>query len=456
MTESSIQARSSRRVTLAITILAGLVAFALRWYYVVHAQVLQPIDQPNVRADAVDYYRYAWNLVHHATFASDLPGGGSVHPNSFRDPGYPLLLAALMTLTSGFDAWYASVLITQAVLGSLTVSLLILAARDLLPRALLAVAAILMCVWPHSVSMPSFVLSETLTGFLCAAALFACQGMLRQPSVPRIILTGSLLGLAGLTNAVLAPLGIVASLALYAAKQLSRRQASTLLVCAFALPLAWGIRSMSIPSAGGAETRAAMNFVQGSWPNYHDDYQLSAKGDASALAGMHLIDDDVAAFAEGTRTGLDRVASRIASDPFRYLLWYAGKPALLWGWDIRIGQGDIYVYPTAHSPFKESSPWRLMHAICFVLNPILLLFAALGAVFALVRPSNRPGIHLVCSVVFLLVTAVYGLLQSEPRYSVPFRGIEILLAMLAIHQSRVWYQALRGTPDPHHISASSP
>jgi hypothetical protein len=38
------------------------------------------------------------------------------------------------------------------------------------------------------------------------------------------------------------------------------------------------------------------------------------------------------------------------------------------------------------------------------------------------------------TIVFLAyVTVVYSILQAEPRYSIPFRPLEILLAVTALH-----------------------
>lgn len=446
----------TKRMAVLIAIVAGVAALALRWYYVMHAQVLQPIDLPNARADAVDYYRYAWNLVNRGTFATDLPGSTTTHPDSFRDPGYPLMLAAWLRAIPEFGDWYGAVLLTQALLGALTVSLLLIAVRNAVPNALLAIAALLLCVWPHSISMTSFVLSETLVGFLCAAAFVAIRtAMDHGDSTRRYIAAGSIIGLAGLTNAVIVPFGVLAPLALYFSRRLSRKHAVALAASALLLPSVWGLRSFFVSPTESATGRATMNLAQGSWPNYHTDYQLSAKGDATAVARMQLIDDDVSSFRRSTSEGLHRIVSRMTSDPIKYLVWYGSKPTLLWGWDIRIGQGDIYVYPTKASPFKELPVWKAVLAGCFLLNPFLLLLSGIGAVYSLVRPLERSGIDLAYGTLFVMVTAIYGVLQSEPRYSIPYKGIEVILAVMAVHRLSLWYrQRLRvGSQDGLHANA---
>jgi 4-amino-4-deoxy-L-arabinose transferase-like glycosyltransferase len=420
-------ARRDARTAFAIAICGGLLALAMRWYYVTHAQVLQPLDLPNVRADAVDYYRYAWNMVHHATFANDLPGALAIHANSFRDPGYPALLALWMTVTGSYDAWYAGVLVTQALLGALTVSLLVLAVRGRMPNVLLAIAAMLMAVWPHSVAMSSFVLSENLLAFLCAAALVCLRRATDRPRLLTFVASGVLFSLATLTNAVLLPIAVIVALVLCFRRITGRRTAAALALASLLLPAAWGIRNMTIAPADGAVQRASMNLVQGSWPTYHAAYQLAMRGDAEGLRTSAAIDSEIASFQQGTSTGLSTLCNRMCAAPITYLWWYLEKPVLLWSWDIRIGQGDIYVYPTRHSPFRTVAAWRGIEAICFMLNPLLLLLAAGGAVAAVLRRSTS-GIEPAMAIVVVAITAVYMILQSEPRYSVAFRGIEIILA----------------------------
>lgn len=78
-----------------LTLLAiTLFALILCWYHVSTAIVDGPI-----RGDAIQYYAYAWNLLHHGIFSKDIPVAASVIPDSYRDPGYPLFLALWMKLS---------------------------------------------------------------------------------------------------------------------------------------------------------------------------------------------------------------------------------------------------------------------------------------------------------------------------------------------------------------------
>ncbi|WP_354515170.1 MULTISPECIES: hypothetical protein [unclassified Luteibacter] len=420
------------RVYNAVTLIAvigGLLAVVLRVYYVLHAQVLQPLDDPQVRADAADYYRYAWNLLHHAAFANDVPASPQLHPNSFRDPGYAVFLAGLMAATSNYASWYAAVLLTQALLGGITVSLLVLAARDFLPPTALAVAALAMALWPHSVAMPSFVLSETLLSFVCALGILGVYFLLRRPTFWRLVGTGLIISGASMTNAVLLPFGVALACMLLVRRHLDGRAAATLALVSLLLPAAWGVRAFTLPPSDSSVHRAAMNLVQGSWPTYHAAYQLAMKGDGDGIRTINAIDSEVALFQVSTFTGLSTLANRFEHAPLTYASWYASKPALLWDWDIRIGQGDIYVYPTRNSPFRENPAWKAVEAACFLANPILMMLALAGTVSAVARRESE-SIHVALATMIATVTLIYSILQAEPRYSNAFRGTEILLATI--------------------------
>lgn len=62
-------------------------ALVIRVQYVRHTSIYQPI-----RADARQYVLYGYNLAHHGTFSREFPASAP-SPDSFRLPGYPLVIA---------------------------------------------------------------------------------------------------------------------------------------------------------------------------------------------------------------------------------------------------------------------------------------------------------------------------------------------------------------------------
>jgi hypothetical protein len=174
-----------------------------------------------------------------------------------------------------------------------------------------------------------------------------------------------------------------------------------------------------------------------------DAYQAAMQHDPAGIAALAAIDHETAILQSSPSAGLLLIGQRMARQPGHYVWWYLSKPALLWDWDIRIGQGDIYVYPTRHSPFKTEPAFRAVAALCRALNPWLFVLAIAGAVLALLpKAQTSPG-RAAAALMLLFVTLVYSILQAEPRYSVPFRGLEIMLANYAAYRASACIAVLR-------------
>lgn len=420
-------------------LLIAFLALALRWYYVREAIIDTPIQ-----GDAVQYHAYAWNLVNHGTFSQSRPGSDVVVADSFRDPGYPVFIAAWMAILGDFPAWYPGVLYTQAVLGALTVILLLCAGRRWLNDRWLIGAGIIMAVWPHSVTITSYVLSETLVSFLCALGFFFFAKTDGPRGIANAAAFGLAFGAAGLTNAVVLPFAPLLALYLMKHKTPGREVLFVLLTSALILPALWTVRNIHIPSSASSSHRAIMNLVQGSWPEYHISYYRKNRyHDLESIRTQQKIDDEYQSFRADPIQGAKRMAARMGGRPLYYLGWYLRKPTVLWGWSIRIGEGDIYVFQTPYSPFKENTMLRLLVSLCHAFNPLLLLLMMTGCVLTFLRTALVPPGALGMAVLLAFVTAVYGVLQSEPRYSIPFRGEEILLAAFGMQAIGGWLAAKR-------------
>lgn len=448
---------------LAITILA----LALRWNYVSTAMVLQP-----VRGDATQYFAYAWNLAQHATFAKDAPGASALHPDNYRDPGYPLFLAFWMKWMGSGNAWYAAVLLSQALLSALAVTLVTQLGRHWLPPRWAFVAGLLMAVWPHSITIDSFLLSETLFGFLCALASLICAQAIQRDSQPRAVVAGFVFGMAALTNAMLLPFGVLLALFLRWRKLARSGICIGLAVGCMVLPGAWAIRNGQIPPPSADSSslaRALQNFEQGSWPGFGPAWRASAIGNpvarVQARSTLEKVDAEYHLFRSEPKQGAAAVVRRFTTHPLDYTRWYLiEKPALLWGWSIEIGQGDIYVFPTVNSPFQHRPAWIALEAICQALTLPLLLLALASLVLtwparrslAILGNPQRRAVLVSTLVLAGFVTIVYSTLQAEPRYSIPFRPFEILLAITPLWAVSVWWRSNRQKVAGHASTSSQP
>ena len=447
-----------------------LFALALRWYYASTTLVIGPLS-----GDATQYYSYAWNLAHHGVFANSHPGAMISTPDNYRDPGYPLFLAIWMKLIGtndswyAGDSWYAAVLLCQAMLGALTVTMATQLGRHWLSLRCSIGTGLLMAVWPHSITINSNFLSETLFGFLCTLGLLLCAHAYRRQNPWRAIAAGLVLGAAALTNAILLPFGILLAGFLAWRKLVPRHVCVALAIGALLLPGAWAIRNMQISThiaGNSSEARALENFVVGSWPSFYPAWHASVFGDANAKAGAQVtlkaVHDEISASQTAPLSGTRAIMQRLGQHPLRYAVWYLfEKPQLFWDWSIQVGYGDIYVLRTQNAPFQTNPAWLALEAICHAINPLLMLLA-LASLF-LAWPKWRSQMTLgqqtggaaLATVTGLLVfvTLVYTILQAEPRYSIPFRPFEMLLAVTTLSAIATWSQLRRKQAlDQAHVS----
>lgn len=439
---------SSKRFT---WIAAGitLLALVLRWYFVTVAVVINPI-----RGDTIQYFACAWNLAHLGVFSTSAPHAAVVVPDSFRDPGFPALLAVWLKLFGDHGlAWYAGILLTQALLGALTVMLVMLVGRRWLSLPWLAAAGVLAALWPHNIAMTADLLTETLFGFLCALALWLLTVALEKRSRIWMAAAGLALGCASLTNAILTPFFLLLALVFFWRAKPLRRLLPVLLISAALLPGLWQVRGLTLASHDSAQRRALINLVQGSWPAYHQAWRASIiDGNARATAIMQTIDASQAQMLASPAAGFKAMFARFATQPWRYVVWYVlHKPVALWGWNIRISQGDIYTYPIINSPFSTNPVWRLIVALCYALNRWIAVAALAGAVLLMWRRTATQDAAALAAkaagwttaLLLLYATLIYTIFQTDPRYAIPFRGFEMLAAITALAALARWVAARR-------------
>lgn len=421
---------------------ALFVVFALalwiRLYYV-HTAV---VDHP-LRGDAVQYFNYALNLVHHHVFSMAEVEAGTPPPDSFRDPGYPAFLAGMIAMRGEEQAFYTATLALQATLSALTVLLYAFLARRWLGLRAAVIVGLGLALWPHSITLAGYLLSETLLGFLVALALWLLQAGLGRLGAAGMLASGATFAAAALTNAVMAPAAPLFA-ALMAWRDKGRRGLwLCLFVAAIAPCAAWMIRGAQLPPGMNSSNRVAMNFVQGSWPEYHKAWIAGVLGNPDARQILGSIDGEITKLNEDRGAGLAAIAARMQHQPVRYLMWYVTKPAELWGWSIGIGQGDIYVYPTYASPLSGSGILRVTTDLLYFANPFLMLLALAGVVVIAATWRRREPALVAAIGIGIYVTCVFTVLQADARYAVPYRGIEWIAISVSILSIATWLKDAR-------------
>jgi hypothetical protein len=457
--ERAVRTVDERRLHRRFLVLAGLVvlyAFCLRAVYVEMAQVAFPI-----RGDVNQYVLYAWNLAHRGTFTAALPEESDAEPDSYRGPGYPLMLAAIMlaaghsdlplrpgpqgTTALGYesDTWMRLALALQVLLGTATVGLSIAVARFWLSHKWALATGIVVAGWPHLVTFCGVLLSETLFAFcLLLSAWALCKAQSRGTKAATAG-AGLVWGSTCLVNPVVALFPPFVAVVL--ACRFEWRKALVFLACFAVLPVAWGLRNAAYVHDAGALRRLQENFVQGSWPAYHLAYN-NRREYAGAREVLDNIGAETTLLEHDPGKGISKILDRMALDPGTYLRWYVlDKPYLLWDWIIRIGWADIYFLPTQHSPYSRIPMMKAMKDAYELANPFVFGLAGwtVFATFAEVarRRKRVAFAPLMLSMLVVYLTAVHDVLQAEPRYSVPYRPEEVLLAIAALSCLFGWIAA---------------
>lgn len=429
---AGVTQRSAPRFGLLLFLLA-LLAIVVREMVVLN----EIIDEP-VRGDIREYVAAAWNLVQHGVFSTALPPAAPV-PDSYRLPGYPWLIALGFELfpqdpsVLRIGGWYFFVLHAQALLGASSVVLVALIARHWLTPTWAIFAGLLLALWPHHVAATNTLLSEVLFGFMLLAGLYAFSRGWATGRAWWQAVAGLAFGYAWLVNPItLFFPPCLAALVWWH----GRRWSSVMLVGVFLVPvlcLAWRDSHLDTTSRGSV-SRAALNFVQGSWPNYHPAANRYREGDPVAVAIVEEISAENDALLADPAAGLHRIGARLARDPTWYAKWYALKPWILWGWRIRLGAGDIDYHYVRNSPFERNAVLREIKATYAFLNPLLstlTLAAAIVLTFAGLR-HNRSMPATAVGALTLYVTFVHLVLQAEPRYATAYRGLEAALVATAL------------------------
>lgn len=412
-----------------LLLLVFLVAFAIREHFVLTTIVDVPI-----RGDIRDYVAYAWNLLHHGTFSSMSPQVAPPPADSYRSPGYPFLLALCMMLRPENAGWYGLALQAQVVLGSATVLLAMLLARRWLRPVWSALVGFLLALWPHHVAATGVLMPEVLFGFTLVAGLYCFARSWASRRGAWFVATGAVFGYACLVNPLLALFPPCLAAMMWLKKE---RTGAALVLGVFLLPVvALALRNAQLDdTVKSGAGRAAVNFVQGSWPQYHDAANRFRAGDPMAVAIMQEIDRETTLLYQDPQVGLARIASRLANDPAGYAAWYLWeKPWLLWDWEIRLGANDFYFLKVRNSPLDNSAVLRAAIGALRLLNPLLsalTLGCALGLLlFGWRQDAWMPAVATGALIAYF--TLMHVLLQAEPRYAIAYRGIALVLVATAV------------------------
>jgi 4-amino-4-deoxy-L-arabinose transferase-like glycosyltransferase len=423
--------KNKRLGKILITSLVICIALVLRITYITRTDVYVPIQ-----ADARSYYLYAQNLINHGVFSKEVSENPT--PDSFRPPGYPTLLASIQ-YSFGSKHFYPTALFVQAVLGALTAGMVFAIGAFFLPLWAAATAGVLTACSPHQISIGGYLLTETFFAFTLVLFLLTYAIAIKTEKSGYFLSAGFIAGITYLVNPVIffAPL-LFAGLFVFGSEIDGfsvniKKKLILLFLIAFMVPwLLWSARChLNVPATSSSSSnRALINFIIGA----HDDFFRIWRADQRDPTNPAEIDKRKV---NGSWSKfLSILVPRIWDNPWHYAHWYFyEKPKLLWSWNILVGAGDIYIYPVKTSWFQTSEVASAIYTTMKSIHWWLFILSVLGGLF-LHQYRDSPSRHMIISTYAcaIYVSAVYVVLQSEPRYSIPLRPLMYLCAMFGLWQ----------------------
>lgn len=433
-------ANENRRTRAVLTIAVMLSILVLgAWLRFVGARdtvVVTPI-----RNDAMDYVSYAYNLKNFGVYSSssawatEAQETAAVLPDAKRPPGYPLQLLPLLNGTPDME-FVRRATYSQAWLSTFTIILSCAFAWRLLGLWPGIVVALFVSLSPHLAIFVSYLLSETSFALLlCVAATTAVGWAMardKRRACAWALATGMALGMCSLIRPTLDQLPwVMLLLCLVLPALRAHRVAATLVACGFLLVMSpWLVRNwVSVGSLGDSRLMTS-TLHHGSYPGFMYENDPSTRG------YPYRADPRTPEVEVSLGATVAEVARKFRSEPVAHVTWYlVGKPVQFLAWEMIEGWGDIYTYPVYQSPHASDPTFGLVRSLMRGLHAPLGIAGVLGAILVLSPWARRfwsdgPlwGLR-VCAFIFLYAIGVHMVGAPFPRYSVPFRPIQYLMAV---------------------------
>lgn len=424
----------SRLVPGGLFVLILFLGGALRFIAVEETVVIAPI-----RADAADYFHYAYNLKYHRSYSRTPPtmnGDVAPTPDAVRSPGYPLFIAPFLSDPPTYANLHQIQLI-QALLSTLVIALVFALARLVLSPVLALLPALLTAVSPHLINTNLYLLTESLFTFLLYAALLAGAYAGRQRGRWLLIGCGLLIGLGTLVRPTLLFLPLVLALLYVADGERGAGEAlrrSGWLVLGFVIAYgSWPLRNQ-IVLADGASKQLQVNFLHhGMYPDFR------YRDDPVSTGYPYRFDSESPRIAHDLGSVTAEIVRRFREEPQRHLTWYLlGKPTTYWSWNIVQGMGDSFIYPVNQTPYATRNLFQTTHRIMRQLHVPLVLLAAAGALLAWLPIGSKQTTEprrqsaRLASIVALYFTLFHMIGAPFPRYAIPVYPLVYVLAVLAV------------------------
>lgn len=437
MSKLNSSLRENSRFTIAVLFVILLFGLHLRLTTVLGTEIEAPL-----RADAGQYFAYAYNLANHGVYSADLKGIGSTAPpapDHFRNPGYSLLILPFAT-TPPSDASLLNITLLQALLSSGVIVLIFLAARYVMPPVAALGAALLTALSPHLINANVYILSESAAAFTMALFLvgFIHTGISKsEGSRPRWLFCGALLAIATLARPTMQwfLLPAVALILLLPAKTGNKHSKIGWFALGFSVAMApWWIRNLLQFGEMSNPALTIATLHHGMYP----DFMYAGRPDTFGFP--YRFDPRSPEITQSIGSVLAEIARRFTDQTAEHLRWFLiGKPLMFWSWDNNAqGAGDVFIYPPISTPFATSLPLFISHQVMHWLHWPLVVTGMLGSILCWLPPLTRKlGITAlwawrVSGTLLLYFVALHIVGAPFPRYSIPILPILYLQALSMI------------------------
>lgn len=392
------------------------------------------VENP-LRADAGEYFAYAFNLHEYGTYTLertwDTIPPHSLVPDKMRSPGYPLFLAALGK-PEPIEAYGLRVTYVQAGLGVLSVWLVYLIAVTFAGPAAALSVAFLTAINPQLATISTYLLTESLFTFLLLASVLMLARAVHGGRLWMWAGAGLLWGLCSLvrpTAQYFLPLLLVAVFLLPRLRAF--RKPALVAFSAFLLTLSpWLLRNLSDSVSNPGTSMAVNTLAHGSYPGFMYD------GRPGTFAYPYRADPRIKEITKDMPSILSHIASKFREQPRTYATWYLlGKPYFFLSME-DVQSFDVMIYPTSRTPYYEDLKFAILRTVSLALHWPLTILGLAGAALLAIRPEwlqlddRGRSTALMVALVVAYGIALHMVVAPFPRYSIPFRPLLFALALL--------------------------
>jgi 4-amino-4-deoxy-L-arabinose transferase-like glycosyltransferase len=431
MSKKIISGASMRQILTALIIIGVFTAgLYLRFEMANKTVIYQPI-----RADAKEYYLYAYNLAKYGVYSKQYPRQIEDYtpvPDAHRTPGYSLFLLPFIKISPPLKM-VGVVVITQAIISALTILTAFVFFKSFLKGPWALGGAVLVAISPHLIAFNIYMLTESLFTFFLVLLGWSMSAVAQNKSRRHALIAGLVLGVSLLIRPTM--LYFIAFLIPAFFVFFQKKKAWVLavfLIIGFGLTYGpWVLRNKLVNPK--KSTLAIATIHKGMYPNliYNND---------SRTYGFPNRFDPQWSQRRDISSVLGEIGRRFKNEPLKYIRWYIiGKPSMFFSWDMIVGMGDVFIYPVSTSPYHQNKGFfNFTHRGMKSIHGLLTILALVTSVFvwfplaktALPEKALIVARFVALVVIYFILVHIVG--TPLPRYSVPLRPFMYGLSVLGV------------------------